>query len=64
MTRDERLTAHLVTPVNGEELSLPTDHIRIPNEMELMLMGRTTGGDPAAMVQSQGFDGDFGYVVE
>lgn len=58
------VTAHLVTPVSEAELSLPTDRIRIPNEYELFLLGNTEGSGAPGMVQSQGFDGDFGYVVE
>ncbi len=58
------VTAHLVTPVDGSELSVPSDHIRIPNEFELFLLGNTEGAGAPGMVQSQGFDGDFGYVVE
>ncbi|HSF93674.1 MAG TPA: type II and III secretion system protein family protein, partial [Thermohalobaculum sp.] len=58
------VSAHLVTPVDGDELSLPQDHVRIPNEMELFLLGQTVSPGAAGMVQSQGFDGDFGYVVE
>lgn len=58
------VTAHLVVPVVGDELALPHDRIRIPNEMELFLLGRTSGSGAPGMVQSQGFDGDFGYVVE
>jgi pilus assembly protein CpaC len=58
------VTAHLVVPVSEEELSLPTDHVRIPNEFELFLLGHTDSAGAPGMVQSQGFDGDFGYVVE
>jgi pilus assembly protein CpaC len=56
--------AHLVVPVSEEELSLPHDHVRIPNEFELFLMGHTDGAGAPGMVQSQGFDGAFGYLVE
>lgn len=58
------VSAHLVTPVSEAELSLPTDHVRIPNEFELFLLGQTESGGAPGMVQSQGFDGKFGYVVE
>jgi Flp pilus assembly secretin CpaC len=58
------VSAHLVVPVSEEELSLPIDHVRIPNEFELFLLGHTDGAGAPGMVQSQGFDGDFGYVVE
>jgi pilus assembly protein CpaC len=58
------VTAHLVTAVGGDELSTPLDRIRIPNELELFLMGNTDGSGAPGLVQSQGFDGDYGYVVE
>ena len=58
------VSAHLVVPVDEEELSVPTDHVRIPNEFELFLLGHTDSTGAPGMVQSQGFDGDFGYVVE
>jgi pilus assembly protein CpaC len=58
------VTAHLVTPVSEAELSLPIDHVRIPNEMELFLLGQTEATGAPGLVQSQGFDGQFGYVVE
>ena len=58
------VTAHLVVPVNEDELSLPIDHVRIPNEFELFLLGQTDAAGAPGLVQSQGFDGDFGYVVE
>lgn len=58
------VSVNLVTPVNGDELSLPTDHVRIPNEFELFLMGTTEVGGAPGLAATQGFDGDFGYVVE
>ena len=58
------VTANLVTPVDGDELSLPTDRVRIPNEAELFLMGTTEVGTAPGLAESQGFDGSFGYVVE
>jgi len=58
------VSAHLVVPVSEDELSLPHDHVRIPNEFELFLLGQTDSAGAPGMVQSQGFDGDFGYVVE
>ena len=33
------VTPHLVTPVSGEALALPTDRVRIPTERELFLFG-------------------------
>jgi pilus assembly protein CpaC len=58
------VTAHLVVPVSAEELSVPHDNVRIPNEFELFLLGQTDGAGAPGMVQSASFDGDFGYVVE
>jgi pilus assembly protein CpaC len=58
------VTVHLVVPVSEEELALPHDHVRIPNEFELFLLGQTDGDSAPGMVQAQGFDGGFGYVVE
>ncbi|HUS97408.1 MAG TPA: type II and III secretion system protein family protein [Hyphomicrobiaceae bacterium] len=58
------VSAHLVVPVGEEELSVPHDRVRIPNELELFLLGHTDGSGAPGMVESQGFDGDFGYVVE
>ncbi|MDH3668929.1 MAG: type II and III secretion system protein family protein [Paracoccaceae bacterium] len=58
------VSVHLVVPVSEDELSVPFDHVRIPNELELFLMGNTTGAGAPGLVQSQDFDGDFGYVVE
>jgi pilus assembly protein CpaC len=58
------VTAHLVVPVSEEELSLPHDHVRIPNELELFLLGQVDGSGAPGLVQSQDFDGEFGYVVE
>ena len=58
------VSAHLVTAVSEAELSLPIDHVRIPNEFELFLLGHNEAAGAPGMVQSQDFDGDFGYVVE
>lgn len=58
------ITPHLVTPVDGDQLSLPTDRMRIPNEEELFLYGQLEGDSPAAEVASQGLDGSYGYVLE
>ena len=33
------VTPHLVTPVSGEALALPTDRVRIPTERDLFLFG-------------------------
>jgi pilus assembly protein CpaC len=64
------VTPHLVTPVRGEALSLPTDRVRPPTESELFLFGRTAAGErtprsgPAAEVARQDFTGSYGYVME
>ncbi|MEO1536614.1 MAG: type II and III secretion system protein family protein [Pseudomonadota bacterium] len=64
------VTPHLVTPVKGEALALPTDRIRPPTESELFLFGRVArpAGAPtsgaAAEVAKQDFGGSYGYVME
>ncbi len=59
------VTPHLVTPVRGEALALPTDRIRPPSEADLFLFGRTAGGTGAAAeVARQDFNGSYGYVME
>ena len=60
------ITPHLVSPVRGEALALPTDRIRPPTENEFFLRGQVgaplTG--PAAEVARQDFGGSYGYVME
>ena len=56
------ITPYLVSPTDGELLALPTDRVRIPNERELFLLGRTTGQGDA--VAAQDFQGEYGYVLE
>ena len=63
------VSVHLVTPVSSEDaLALPTDRIRIPNESDIFLFGRTDGGPnvggSGAGLENAGFDGEYGYVVE
>lgn len=58
------VTAHLVTPVSESELAIPTDRVRIPNESELFLFGTDSVPVGIGEAVGQGFDGDFGYVVE
>ncbi|MEM9425195.1 MAG: type II and III secretion system protein family protein [Pseudomonadota bacterium] len=64
------ITPHLVTPVSGDALALPTDRIRPPTESELFLFGRVArpAGAPtsgaAAEVAKQDFGGSYGYVME
>ena len=63
------VTAHLVTPVRGEALALPTDRVRPPREADLFLNGNVASrGRPAgqgeAEVAKQDFSGSYGYVME
>ncbi len=63
------ITAHLVTPVRGEALALPTDRIRPPTESELFLFGKTVGSSrprsgAAGEVAKQDFTGSYGYVMD
>lgn len=59
------VTAHLVSPTRGEALLLPTDRIRLPNEAQLFLNGRLTGGSTGTSeVARQDFRGGYGYVME
>lgn len=59
------VTVNLVTPVDSEdEIALPTDQIGVPTEFELFLLGNALAGEGSNLMTTQGFDGDFGYVVE
>jgi len=62
------VTPHLVTPVKGDSLTLPTDRIRLPTEHELMLLGSTAGKTGRDTVESeistQDYKGNYGYVME
>jgi pilus assembly protein CpaC len=62
------VTAHMVQPVRGEALALPTDRITIPTSRELFWQGRLTGapraGTAAADVARQDFSGSYGYVMD
>lgn len=64
------VTAHLVTPVRGDVLALPTDNITLPTDRELFLSGKVLGGSriprtgAAAEVAQQDFSGSYGYVME
>ncbi|GLQ33796.1 general secretion pathway protein [Amylibacter marinus] len=62
------VTAHLVTPVDGDVLALPTDRIRLPSESDLFLTGRVTGKSDQktsnGTVATQDFKGSYGYVLE
>lgn len=60
------VTPHLVTPVQGEALALPTDRVRIPTERELFLFGDVAGTPKGAAgeVARQDFSSSYGYVME
>jgi len=61
------VTPHLVTPVDGSNLILPTDRVRIPTEGELFLLGNTASGrknSNTGAVATQDFSGSYGYVLE
>ncbi|MDQ2064890.1 type II and III secretion system protein family protein [Xinfangfangia sp. CPCC 101601] len=60
------VTPHLVTPVQGQALALPTDRVRIPTERELFLFGDVskTPKGAAGEVARQDFSSSYGYVME
>jgi pilus assembly protein CpaC len=61
------VTPHVVSPVDGDALTLPTDRIRPPTEADLFLLGRTThttSDDGAGSVTSQDYKSSYGYVME
>lgn len=58
------VTAHLVAPVDEDLLAVPHQRVTIPNEKQLFLLGDLAYPSPAGEIQTQGFDGNFGYVVE
>ncbi|MBN2741437.1 MAG: type II and III secretion system protein family protein [Rhodobacteraceae bacterium] len=64
------VTPHLVSPVRGQALSLPTDRVKPPTESQLFLYGKVQGKSrkptkgPAAEVAKQDFSGSYGYVME
>ncbi|MFM7334686.1 MAG: type II and III secretion system protein family protein [Tabrizicola sp.] len=61
------VTPHLVSPVAGEALALPTDRVRIPTERELFLFGdvaKSPKKGAAAEVARQDFSSSYGYVME
>ena len=60
------VTPHLVNPVRGDALSLPTDRVRLPTEKELFLFGKTAGAQHGAAgeVARQDFSGSYGYTME
>lgn len=64
------ITAHLVSPVKGDVLALPTDRIKPPSEKDLFLYGRTSSDSnapttgAAGEVAKQDFSGSYGYVLD
>jgi pilus assembly protein CpaC len=62
------VTPHLVTPVAGEALALPTDRVQIPTERELFLFGdvakAASASGAAGEVARQDFSTSYGYVME
>ncbi|KIC51471.1 type II and III secretion system protein family protein [Tateyamaria sp. ANG-S1] len=64
------ITTHLVSPVRGDALALPTDRIKPPSERDLFLYGRTAAGTrppkqgAAGEVAKQDFSGSYGYVLD
>ncbi|WP_112308957.1 type II and III secretion system protein family protein [Pseudogemmobacter bohemicus] len=60
------VTPHLVTPVKGEALALPTDRVRIPTESEMFLYGDVAkpAKGAAGEVARQDFSSSYGYVME
>lgn len=60
------VTPHLVTPVSGEALALPTDRVRLPTERDLFLRGDVAKAPNGAAgeVARQDFSTSYGYVME
>ncbi len=62
------VTAHLVSPTNGEAFALPTDRVRLPTEKDLFLNGRVAkdarGSGAVGEVAKQDFSGSYGYVMD
>ena len=65
------ITAHLVSPVSGQAIALPTDRIRPPTENDLFLRGAISSETGTTAASSRGgaaaehdFSGNIGYVLE
>lgn len=62
------VTAHLVTPTNGDAYVLPTDKVKLPTEKDLFLNGRVAKdarqGGSVGEVAQQDFNGSYGYVMD
>ena len=69
------VTPHLVEPVDGSKLSLPTDRIIEPNDLEFYLLGKMQGKKSEAQKRTEGvtrtinfgehkgFDGEIGHTM-
>ncbi len=61
------VTPHLINPVDGDSLALPTDRVRLPSDNDLFLYGQVEGGKrnvKRGTVAAQDFTGSYGYVME
>ncbi len=59
------VTPHVVSPVDGDALTLPTDRIRPPTEADLFLLGKTANTtSDGGTVSSQDYKSSYGYVME
>ena len=63
------VTPHLVTPIRGEALALPTDRVQPPTERDLFIFGRVAASNAPASggageVARQDFSGSYGYVMD
>ena len=62
------VTAHLVTPTDGDAYVLPTDRVKLPTEKDLFLNGRVARdakpSGPEGEVAQQDFNGSYGYVMD
>jgi pilus assembly protein CpaC len=61
------VTPHLVTPVAGAALALPTDRVQIPTESEFFLFGtnaKSANSGAVGEVARQDFSTSYGYVME
>ncbi|MFY0596560.1 MAG: type II and III secretion system protein family protein [Cognatishimia sp.] len=63
------ITAHLVSPTQGEAIALPTDRVKPPSEKDLFLFGEISRSNTpktgaAGEVAKQDFGGSYGYVLD
>jgi pilus assembly protein CpaC len=61
------VTPHLINPVDGDSLALPTDRVKLPSDNDLFLYGQVEGGKRTVKrgsVAAQDFTGSYGYVME